>query len=1126
MSNGGIPILKFQRLTVLDNKPIFVFASDVDSVTYGVSLEDLATNLSPFITGAAGGADTQIQFNNNDALDGDINLTYDTASDVMKLGSLSRIHMGAISENSAALGINSTIRGFLMPRMTTVQRDAIASPATGLEIYNTDTVENEFFNGTSWQAGGQSAQGPLNALQFNSPLGSFNGSSNLTWDGSTLAITGVTTATSFNGVPLTTSGSAANFLDETGNYNNVVAGSDTQVQFNNAGVLDGSANLIFDGTQVGIGPGVPAAPDGTLHVHTASAGAIGPSSFADDLVVENSTDGGIAILTPDADLSTVEFGSPSRQTGARLRWDFTNNEFLFGTGNTDADLVFQSGLASEAMRIDSSGTMDVVGDITAPTFNSVPLTALGVDTNFLNETGAYSALPFSPLTRIIYVDTGSASGGNGGINKPFNTISSANTAITDATLDNPYTLLIAGDDTNVPTAFKDFIYYKGAGTRDTTVLKGNITDNNALTVLFENLTIEDEWIIGDGSTVQKVSFINTVFTLTSPSNLVINSDGTGASFVNFIENTFRTGSAVNIRTKIFNTERNHFDGGLNLNSSSVEALEDMFVFMDGDLVEETLSFITILSRPMVAKLTNVRVTNAVVFGLVAGANLTLELDEPTYESMLRAGTNFNIPNINVVLNFDAIVEEEFSSLDSRFFGELGLPSLQGWTDTEAGSSTITLSSETVLGVTADVVLYTAATGDAVGSKLSVSAANWTDILTFGASYSGLCRFQEDVGTNKIFSGVGFSAANDPRTPQQARSRVGVFIGESGLFTSIQLEGTSLIVLDGTGGVPLVLLNDYFLWEIQVEETPDAGVNFGAANLIVNGVEIANGGIISSNNAVDNVVAVQNSSGSGSTIFAFSNFGITIYTESNIRTLEQVTMQAREIVIFTPRGKRDYTITLPNGNPRSIGALLTLQPANLLGEITLTNQNLSAPQILYNGLRTVALPISNLQSLIATNTINDANNYIGFGLNVAEGGAYTMSNVGPVTTITAIDDPVKINTDGLDESYNLLGFEHTANRLTKKFPGVKKYLVSVNGSGRNADAGNNDGRIHLFKNGVELTPSAVTGAMTLDASSDDSAGLTAIVSMDITDFIEAFIENNSNDEDFECSDLNVTLIEFG
>ncbi|MFL0297393.1 hypothetical protein [Aquirufa novilacunae] len=51
---------------------------------------------------------------------------------------------------SAKLEVNSTTQGFLLPRMTTVQRDAISSPAQGLSIYNTTTKGNELYNGTAW----------------------------------------------------------------------------------------------------------------------------------------------------------------------------------------------------------------------------------------------------------------------------------------------------------------------------------------------------------------------------------------------------------------------------------------------------------------------------------------------------------------------------------------------------------------------------------------------------------------------------------------------------------------------------------------------------------------------------------------------------------------------------------------------------------------------------------------------------------------------------------------------------------------------------------------------------------------------------------------------------------------
>jgi hypothetical protein len=41
-------------------------------------------------------------------------------------------------DNSAILQANSTTKGFLPPRMTTAEKNAIASPAAGLMVYDTD----------------------------------------------------------------------------------------------------------------------------------------------------------------------------------------------------------------------------------------------------------------------------------------------------------------------------------------------------------------------------------------------------------------------------------------------------------------------------------------------------------------------------------------------------------------------------------------------------------------------------------------------------------------------------------------------------------------------------------------------------------------------------------------------------------------------------------------------------------------------------------------------------------------------------------------------------------------------------------------------------------------------------
>ncbi len=58
---------------------------------------------------------------------------------------------GAAPAASAMLDVSSTTSGLLTPRMTAAQRIAIAVPATGLLVYQTDGLDGFwYFNGTVW----------------------------------------------------------------------------------------------------------------------------------------------------------------------------------------------------------------------------------------------------------------------------------------------------------------------------------------------------------------------------------------------------------------------------------------------------------------------------------------------------------------------------------------------------------------------------------------------------------------------------------------------------------------------------------------------------------------------------------------------------------------------------------------------------------------------------------------------------------------------------------------------------------------------------------------------------------------------------------------------------------------
>jgi len=62
-----------------------------------------------------------------------------------------KIGIDSTPNASSMLDIESTTKGFLMPRMTTAQINAIATPANGLQVYNTDLGQPCFYDGAAWR---------------------------------------------------------------------------------------------------------------------------------------------------------------------------------------------------------------------------------------------------------------------------------------------------------------------------------------------------------------------------------------------------------------------------------------------------------------------------------------------------------------------------------------------------------------------------------------------------------------------------------------------------------------------------------------------------------------------------------------------------------------------------------------------------------------------------------------------------------------------------------------------------------------------------------------------------------------------------------------------------------------
>lgn len=64
---------------------------------------------------------------------------------------ISQVGIGITTpDNSAMLQVQSTEKGFLLPQMSSAQRTSIATPANGLQVYDTNTNSIWYFNGTFW----------------------------------------------------------------------------------------------------------------------------------------------------------------------------------------------------------------------------------------------------------------------------------------------------------------------------------------------------------------------------------------------------------------------------------------------------------------------------------------------------------------------------------------------------------------------------------------------------------------------------------------------------------------------------------------------------------------------------------------------------------------------------------------------------------------------------------------------------------------------------------------------------------------------------------------------------------------------------------------------------------------
>ncbi len=119
--------------------------------------------------------------------------------------------VGASTRDASAIfQIDSTTSGFLLPRMTIAQRNAIATPATGLIVYTSDDSSLNLSNGSSWANILTTRPSSFTSANLASALTDENGTgSNVFSDNATLSSPTINTALTLNATTYTYTSAAA-----------------------------------------------------------------------------------------------------------------------------------------------------------------------------------------------------------------------------------------------------------------------------------------------------------------------------------------------------------------------------------------------------------------------------------------------------------------------------------------------------------------------------------------------------------------------------------------------------------------------------------------------------------------------------------------------------------------------------------------------------------------------------------------------------------------------------------------------------------------------------------------------------------------------------------------------------
>ena len=255
---------------------------------------------------------------------------------------------------SAIFTLDSDSNGFLKPRLTTLQRTAIASPAKGLEVFDSTLNLPYYYNGSAWVAvgsGGGSGLTSLNSLTASTQTFAVGST------GTDFTITSASSTHTFN-LP---SASAANrgllTSSDWTTFNNKQAAlvSGTNIKTINGSSILGSGNIVISG-----GTGLT-----SLNSLTAGTQLFSVASTGTDFTITSSTD-------------THTFAIPTASASARgllssANWTTFNNKLGYTGATADLNLGVYNLIVNNVFTgftsVAASGTLITLTISSTPYYN-------------------------------------------------------------------------------------------------------------------------------------------------------------------------------------------------------------------------------------------------------------------------------------------------------------------------------------------------------------------------------------------------------------------------------------------------------------------------------------------------------------------------------------------------------------------------------------------------------------------------------------------------------------------------------------------------------------------------------------------------------------------------------------